>query len=373
MSAFTTDGVSDPILVPAGYTWQYVLSGTWVAIVALEKKMGTGWREIRRYTANASVIMSPDRVGEAQTYRLRCIVCASGQVDYTMALATVEQDFPPVVDENGVEQFGVDENGLRGVNLTLTGFLSAALIRLLSESVTAHAGGTKAAALALSAAKTLHIVAVCATADDSVLLPTVVADEVHRIINQGAAALRVFSNGTSTINGINTATGISIPVGEGRDFHGGTAGAAGTWVMATAPAAFDPASPGIIGNVSPSRISGTKIFADNFWTKAEGKTAHAGGGEADATEFSTTASVHVVEICATNGDSAKIGQLNYDGEHVPIHYLINDGAANLQLFSANGTTINGTDGFATGVSLATGKAALLIGVSTTAWRLIVLN
>ncbi len=99
-----------------------------------------------------------------------------------------------------------------------------------SESVTAHAGGTQAAGLQLLSTKIIHIIAVCATLDDSVLLPTVVADAWHRIINRGVAALRVFGNGTSTINGIASATGVLIPVGQGMDFHGGTAGAAGTWV-----------------------------------------------------------------------------------------------------------------------------------------------
>jgi hypothetical protein len=79
-----------------------------------------------------------------------------------------------------------------------------------ATSITATAGGTRAAAIPLRAA--INRIAVCATAADSVALPPAVGGQEVSIINGGAAAAQVFAAvGTSdTINGVAAATGISL-------------------------------------------------------------------------------------------------------------------------------------------------------------------
>lgn len=98
---------------------------------------------------------------------------------------------------------------------------SAGLFSLsgLENSLTAHAGGTQASALALSATVAVHYVTVCATSGDSVKLPTLVVGETHLVWNMGAASMQIYGAGTSTINDIATATGIAIPAGKGAIFH----------------------------------------------------------------------------------------------------------------------------------------------------------
>ncbi len=259
------------------------------------------------------------------------------------------------------------------VNATVTG--------ISSETVTAHTGGTQAAGLQLSATKGVHVVSVCATAADSVLLPTVVTDEVHRVINKGAAALQVFGNGTSTINGVATATGVSIPVGMFADFHGGTAGAAGTWrasVPVAAGAAFDPAVPGAIGGGTPAVGTFTSLYATDveFQTLASlnqiypewagGITAHAGGTQAAAVALDNGVIVHRISVCATNGDSVRLPSTTYKGRMLLVH---NRGAADLQVYGAGTETINGV-ATATGVTIPAGKSAWFTANDATDWDML---
>lgn len=77
--------------------------------------------------------------------------------------------------------------------------------------ITATAGGTKALARVLK--RSINIVTVCATNDDSVLLPKAIAGSVVFLANAGAATLRVFGKGTDTVNGVATATGVTQATG----------------------------------------------------------------------------------------------------------------------------------------------------------------
>lgn len=91
------------------------------------------------------------------------------------------------------------------------------LISSVEDSITAHAGGTQAAALALDATKTVHNVTVVGTAADSVKLPLAVGSGVqHLIHNSSATSLQLFGSGTDTINAVATATGVSIAAGKSR-------------------------------------------------------------------------------------------------------------------------------------------------------------
>jgi hypothetical protein len=80
-------------------------------------------------------------------------------------------------------------------------------------SVTARAGGTQAAATPIRSALTL--IAVSATAGDSVQLPPAVGGQLLWITNAGAASAQVFaSSGADTINGV--ANGTGIPLANGK-------------------------------------------------------------------------------------------------------------------------------------------------------------
>jgi hypothetical protein len=93
-----------------------------------------------------------------------------------------------------------------------------------AASITAHAGGTQAAATPVRSACTL--IAVCATAGDSVQLPPAVGGQVLWITNAGAAATQVFAApGADTINGIANATGVSLAAGKSDTLFSPLAGA----------------------------------------------------------------------------------------------------------------------------------------------------
>lgn len=89
---------------------------------------------------------------------------------------------------------------------TVTGALQIAGIE---DGITAHAGGTKAAAYQLTAA--INRITVCATNGDSVMLPAVSVNDVGlqvEIYNDGAADAQVFGNASDTIDAVVTATGV---------------------------------------------------------------------------------------------------------------------------------------------------------------------
>lgn len=82
-------------------------------------------------------------------------------------------------------------------------------------ALTAHSGGTQAAALALSSTKAAHVVATVAAGGDSVKLP--VSDgtgKIHLVNNSGANSMQLFGTGTDTINGVAAATGIAVAAGK---------------------------------------------------------------------------------------------------------------------------------------------------------------
>lgn len=82
-----------------------------------------------------------------------------------------------------------------------------------SSSITAHAGGTQAAATPVTSAITL--IAVCATAGDSVVLPPATGGQLLWVINAGAASCQIFATpGPGTINGIANGTGIALAAGK---------------------------------------------------------------------------------------------------------------------------------------------------------------
>ena len=92
-----------------------------------------------------------------------------------------------------------------------------------ANTLTATAGGTQAAALALTSS--LNRVTVVATAADSVRLPAMVAGQMVVVINSHASnSMQVFGAGTATINGVATATGVALAAGKVGLYFAVTAG-----------------------------------------------------------------------------------------------------------------------------------------------------
>lgn len=82
-----------------------------------------------------------------------------------------------------------------------------------AASITAHAGGTQALATPIRSACTL--IAVCATAADSVVLPPAMGGQLLWITNAGAASAQIFASpGADTINGVANGTGIALANGK---------------------------------------------------------------------------------------------------------------------------------------------------------------
>lgn len=101
--------------------------------------------------------------------------------------------------------------GTLGVTGNLTG--SAVLLMAgIETGLTAHAGGTQGAALALSASKSVHVVTTVGSANDSVVLPAATGSgAVHYVSNQAAAnSMQLFGLASDTINAVASGTGVAV-------------------------------------------------------------------------------------------------------------------------------------------------------------------
>lgn len=105
--------------------------------------------------------------------------------------------------------------------------LAALVVNLLSvgaggieTGLTAHAGGTQAAALALSTTKSFHEVTTVGSAADSVALPAATGSgNIHWVKNSAAAnSMQVYGQATETIDGVASATGVAVAAGKSRAF-----------------------------------------------------------------------------------------------------------------------------------------------------------
>jgi len=100
-------------------------------------------------------------------------------------------------------------------NPSITGVLK---LNSTETGLTAHAGGTQAAALALSATKSFHNVTTVGTAADSIVLPASTGGgAIHWIKNSAAAnSLQLFGLSADTIDGVAAATGVAVGAGKSR-------------------------------------------------------------------------------------------------------------------------------------------------------------
>lgn len=88
-----------------------------------------------------------------------------------------------------------------------------------AASITAHAGGGQANATPITSFSTL--IAVCATAGDSVMLPPATGGQVLLVTNGGAASAQIFTalGLGGTINGVAGTTGIALAAGKSLMLH----------------------------------------------------------------------------------------------------------------------------------------------------------
>lgn len=93
----------------------------------------------------------------------------------------------------------------------VAGLLMTGPIKLAaSNGIVAHAGGGKANATQLDPKFDVHRVVTCATANDSLLMPPAEPGRAILVIQDGAAAARLFGKGTDTIDAVATATGVVL-------------------------------------------------------------------------------------------------------------------------------------------------------------------
>lgn len=119
-------------------------------------------------------------------------------------------------------------NGLVSGALQLAASVFSLTYANVATAITAHAGGGQASATLLSAL--VNSVDTVATAADSVKLPVPTkVGQVCIISNTTANATQVFGSGTDTINGVATATGVSLPAGKTGTYIALTIGTAARW------------------------------------------------------------------------------------------------------------------------------------------------
>ena len=249
---FSAAGQTSPVLLlKKGQSATYGVTTSFAAVLRLQKTVdGTNWETVA--TVTDATLATTTFPPVDRTTRLRWLCSAYTSDTPTVSIATRIDTISEIVNADGDVVMRVTDEGIEALNVkglgqtavpvesaavgtaAITTLLTlAGLLRLTGkeDTLTAHAGGTQAAALALSASVPVHIITVCATAADSVKLPTCVAGEIHIVWNLGAESAQAFGAGTSTINGVATATGVAIPAGKAAVFYGRTAGAAGAWLM----------------------------------------------------------------------------------------------------------------------------------------------
>lgn len=209
--------------------------------------------------------------------------------------------------------------------------ISSALISIADRTLpinkdtglTAHAGGTKAAALALNAAVSFHDVTTVATAADSILLPPAKEGEFHFVKNSGAASMQVFGQGTDTVDSVATATGVAQLAGDAVLY---VCLVDGNYIRLGGVQATEA-----FGDITADNLTmANPIIYDHNTTI----TAFASGGQASATAL--TGEFNNVTTCATAGDSVKLPAAAL-GKSITVK---NSGAASLAVFPATGDAIN---------------------------------
>lgn len=196
------------------------------------------------------------------------------------------------------------------------------------DSITAHAGGGKASATALT--HSVNRITTCATSGDSVLLPKAIAGSFVVIMNDGAATLAMYGNGTDTIDGAATASPTYLAAGDEIWLTCVTRGA---WNTMTAP--------GIV---------------------AQQTLAAAGATQGNAAQI-TGKRVIVTVTASTQGIKLPVGVA---GLEVEVYAAPTVG---VKVYPASGARIGASSTNAS-VTLAAAKASKYVAISATSWRVL---
>lgn len=166
-----------------------------------------------------------------------------------MSAPSVPAPFP-------IHGYAMPDNGLLN-NLLANPMISK------QDGITAHAGGGQTNATALTCA--INRITIAVNPADSVRLPKSSANSFVAVINDTSTAIQVFGNGTATINGIATGTGLSQPANsvviywtptEGKWFSEGS----------VESGAFTGTFNGVVGGVTPAAGTFTTISSSGALT-----------------------------------------------------------------------------------------------------------
>ncbi len=194
-----------------------------------------------------------------------------------------------------------------------------------TNAITAHSGGTQAAAVAL--VSEVNGVTVAAANADSVKLPVSVAGYTICVINTGAKSIQVYGNGADTVNGATATVGVA-QMANSVCFY--ACAVAGSWFCEGAGTGFSAGLP-------------TTLFSDNL-------TAHSGGTQGAA--LALPSAINRVGTVAAQADSVLLPP-SAAGLAITV---INNGVFPMQVFGAGTDTINAI-ATATGISHGVGQIA----------------
>jgi hypothetical protein len=171
------------------------------------------------------------------------------------------------------------------------------------QNITAHAGGGQTLATQLNLG--INVVAVVATAGDSVKLPDDVVGQTVIVSNTGANPVNIFPSLGDNINNL----GVNVPL---------------------------PLAPQATAVFIGVDNNDWRTVDSNVYPSIGGITAHAGGGQADATLLGS--GISIVTTVATAGDSVKL-PVNSLGQ---LFFVRNDTANALAIFPPSGANFYGS-------------------------------
>ncbi len=140
----------------------------------------------------------------------------------------------------------------------------------------------------------------------SVTIPAGVVGQTLTVSNQGANAAQIFGTSPATINGVATATGISIPVGAIFQF---TMAVAGNWLQnVQTGGAFSGTFDGVLGGNTPAAASVTTLGATGAITG--GSSSNIAINTNKFTVAASTGNTLVAGTLAVTGASTLTGAVN---------------------------------------------------------------
>lgn len=223
--SFTAVGAATAFRVKNGGVVTGLITGTWVGTWQLQKTQDN-WNTaqvVATGTGNLALTQYQISNANGQTAQVRffCVAYTSGTMVTTCADLATDVSF---------EQKDALGNVVKTVTPLSVNFPIGIALTGVENTLTAAAGGTQAAAVALNASKAVHRVTVVGSGNDSVSLPAATGSgRLHLVINSAAAnSMQVFGAGTDTINDVATATGVAIAAGKSAWFIDLAAGA---WYM----------------------------------------------------------------------------------------------------------------------------------------------